>query len=512
MKSSNRGKKAFKNIIAGFSNEFVTIICSLILPKLILSAFGSSYNGIVESITQFISYIALMKAGIGGVTRAALYKPLAENNNDKINIIVYQTQRFLRKIALIFMLLVFIFAFVYPIYICKDFSIEFTSSLFIIISISTFFQYYFGLTYQMILIADQKQYIISYINILTTILNTIISAILIKSGFGIHFVKLGSAFIFILNPLFINLYVKRKYNIKKIGKGDGTTDLIKERWDAIGHELANFINNNTDVTILTIFTNLKIVSVYTVYNFVSKGIRTCVTNFITGFGAAFGNMYAKKEYKVMEENLGLFELIIFSLSTIAYGTMIVMIVSFVLLYTKGITDVDYSRPLFGFLASLAGAFSCYRIPYQSIVTAVGHYKQTRNGAFLEAIINITISIIGVIKFGLVGVIIGTLIAAIFRSTQYALYLSKNIIKRSTFKYIKHVLISLFIILLSYYLSQQYLLNIDSVILWIIKTIITISGLTLVTIITNFIFYKEDTILLIKKIKRIIKKGVVNGKN
>ena len=359
-----RSKKALSNTVAGFGLEFAVLVCNLILPRLILTAFGSSYNGVVSSISQFISCISLMKAGIGGVTRAALYKPLANRDNRTISEIVVSTEKFMRRVATIFVCGVGIFAVIYPIWICKDFSWLFTFSLILIIAISTFVQYYFGMTYQMLLAADQKQGISSIVQIIAVVMNTIIAAVLIKLGAGIHVVKLGSAFAFAMNPLLINIYVRKHYNIDKRVKPDMSH--ISQRWDALGHEVANFINNNTDVIVLTVFAGIKEVSVYTVYAYVIHAIRSVVTNFVNSFGAAFGNMYANKEYKVMHDNLGIFELIVFSMASVVYSVTLVMITPFALIYTHGVNDVSYNRPLFGIVLTVAGAFTCFRIPYYSI--------------------------------------------------------------------------------------------------------------------------------------------------
>lgn len=97
-----RSKKAFQNMVASISYEIVAVICGLILPRLILSRFGSSYNGISSSITQFLSCVALLKSGVGAVTRAALYKPLEDDNSYRLSQIVNATSNFMRKIALIF--------------------------------------------------------------------------------------------------------------------------------------------------------------------------------------------------------------------------------------------------------------------------------------------------------------------------------------------------------------------------------------------------------------------------
>lgn len=510
MRKSSRGQKALLNTITGFSDEIVVLICGLILPRMILLHFGSVYNGITSSITQFISIISLMKAGIGGVTRVALYKPLAEHNYEEISAVVTQTEKFMRKIAFAFVLFVLIFATIYPLWINHDFEWLFSFSLILIISLSTFAQYYFGLTYQMVLNADQKQSVTLIFNMVATIVNTVISVIIIKLGGTIHVVKLGSSFVFVLSPIIMSTYVKRKYHIKK--HTDVSTDLIKQRWDAVGHEVANFVNNNTDIMVLTVFSGLMEVSVYTVYHYVIVSIRKIVVNFITGFGAAFGNMYVKKEYDLMHKNLGIYELIVFSVASIIYSVTLVMITPFAGVYTHGITDVNYIRPVFGIVLTMAGAFSCYRIPYETIVKAVGHYKQTRNGAFMEAIINIVISVICVKKFGLIGVAVGTLCAAIFRTFQYAIYLGKNVLQRSILLFIKHLIITLSISVAINALSSLYMIEVSNVFEWIFMAVVTTIIACSLTVMTNLIFYISDSKELFKKIKGIIKrkKGTANN--
>ena len=68
------------NSAASLLLEFVSVICGFIVPRLIIGTYGSDINALTSSITQFLSYIALVEAGVGGVIRAALYRPLAEKN------------------------------------------------------------------------------------------------------------------------------------------------------------------------------------------------------------------------------------------------------------------------------------------------------------------------------------------------------------------------------------------------------------------------------------------------
>ena len=101
-KRIGRKRKVFINITVSVASEIITMICSLILPRLILSHFGSVYNGIINSITQFISFVTLLRAGVGGVTRAALYKPLSEGDTHRISAIIKATERYAKNRCLVF--------------------------------------------------------------------------------------------------------------------------------------------------------------------------------------------------------------------------------------------------------------------------------------------------------------------------------------------------------------------------------------------------------------------------
>ena len=72
-----RSKKALKNIITSLIQQVTVLLCGLIVPRAIIGTFGSNVNGLTSSITQFLSYITLLEAGIGPVIKAALYKPIA---------------------------------------------------------------------------------------------------------------------------------------------------------------------------------------------------------------------------------------------------------------------------------------------------------------------------------------------------------------------------------------------------------------------------------------------------
>ena len=256
--AQSRTKRIALTIGTSLLSEGVALVCGLILPKMILSSFGSAYNAITQSISQFISYISLMKAGIGGATAVALYKPLAEKNTREISEVLASTEKFMRKISFTFLIFVAILSIVYPIFLVREYDWFFTASLIFIISISTFGQYYFGFTYQTLLSADQKDYITTSLEIVTTILNTVVAVILMKHNMSLHVVKLGSSLVHLITPIFLYIYCHKKYHLMKVQTNE---DKIPQKWDAAAHEVASFINNNTDVIILTLFAPLEEISV-----------------------------------------------------------------------------------------------------------------------------------------------------------------------------------------------------------------------------------------------------------
>lgn len=499
-----RGKKTLVNTVAGLLEELVAVVCGFILPRLILSAFGSDYNGLVTSITQFLSCAVLLRSGIGGATRAALYKPLSEDNKSEINSILKATDIFMKKIATILAVLILSFSAIYPLFVKNEFDWLFTFSLFVIIGLSTFAESFFGITYLILLQADQRLWVSSFIKSICYVLNTVLAVILIKFECSIHVVKLGSAIIFVLYPIVQSAYVKRHYRINTNAKPNNSS--ISQRWDAFWHQVAVFVMNNTDVIVLTVFSNMKVVSVYSVYNMIVNGLKRAINSFSNGLEAAFGNMIAKKESEALKENFSVMELVFYVISTIIYTTAGLLIIPFVRIYTVGITDIDYINTTFAVIILTANFFNTVRLPYQLLVQAAGHYKQTKNGAILEPIINITLSIVLVIKYGLVGVAIGTLVATIFRTVQFSVYMSKNIVKRSQIIALKNCVISALesgvIIIIVKFLSLSDPSNYYQ---WFLNAIVIFLISSFIVGCFSLILYRKTSYVLVLKIKNAIKK-------
>ncbi len=504
-----RSRQAIKNIITSLFQQVVTLICGLIVPRAIIGAFGSSVNGLTSSITQFLSYITLLEAGIGPVIKSLLYKPIANKDKSQIEKILKASQRFFRVIAIIFIIYLVILCFVYPMIVSNEFETGYTISLILIIAISTFAEYFFGMIYRLYLQAEQKTYVTSSIQIMTTILNTIVVVVLIAFGTNIQIVKLGSAFIFVLRPILQGIYVKKKYNINL--KNVTEKYNIKQKWDGLAQHIASVVHNNVDTAIITIFCGTTEVSVYTVYLFVVNGIKNLVQALTGGIDSSFGDMLARKEYDNLNRSFRTYELFYFTLITIVYSVAMVMIIPFIQVYTRGITDANYIRPLFAILIVLAELVWAIRLPYSSITLAAGHFKETKVGAWIEALTNLILSIILVFKFGIIGVTIGTLVAMAIRTIEFMYHTSKYILKRSKKQNIIRVLILVIqvIIISPTEINIIQSIEFNSYFTWIIVAgIMCVINFAIIGII-NGIIYRKDLKDLWNMSKRIFKgKGVV----
>ena len=96
----NRRKKTAINVATSFLFELVVMICGLITPRLILRAFGSTYNGVISSATQLLSMISFLTLGISGAVRAELYHSLAHGDHENTSMIMKATTNYMRKVGL----------------------------------------------------------------------------------------------------------------------------------------------------------------------------------------------------------------------------------------------------------------------------------------------------------------------------------------------------------------------------------------------------------------------------
>lgn len=498
-KKDKRFFRAKLNIITSLFRQGVTLLCGIIIPKLLISTFGSEAYGATTSISQFLAYITLLEGGIGGVARAALYKPLADNDYRTVSAIVCEIKRFFRIVGLIFLVYTVILAcgFQSLSHIqCFDWLTTFW--LVIVISISTFAQYFIGISYAVLLQAGQLSYITDAINIISTVLNTVLTVALVYNHSTLIVVKLVSSCVFVLKPVFMWLFAQKRFHIQPVKKTQQV--YLTQKWDGLAQHIAFFLHTNTDVAVLTIFSNLTVVAVYSVYNMIVSQIQNFSSSFASGMEALFGDMLAKDEMQQLHGTFDYFETMISFIATTIFSVTMVMIIPFVKIYTADVQDANYIEPLFAVFLVLASVMTCLRAPYHNMTIAAGHFKQTRAAAYGEAAINITLSIVLVTKFGLIGVAIGTLAATTFRMVYYAIYLTNHIFNRPISKFLKREILNFVVIaiicLVGHVIKSIWTFN--NYLSWAVCATLVSFVAVVVASVVNFIFYKEHFLETVRK--------------
>lgn len=502
-----RKKLLAKNTFSSLLYQIITILCGFIVPKLILRYYGSEVNGLVNSIAQFLQVIAFMELGVGAVVQSALYKPLAENELDEISRIVASAAKFFRRLAMIMGVYILGLIVIYPFIAKQDFGFLYTAALIASMGISSFTQYYFGVVDRLLLTADQRGYIQYYSQAATLILNTIACVILIRLGSSIHFVKLTTSLIFLLRPVLLRIYVNRRYKINRSITYTG--EPIKQKWNGVAQHIAAVVLDSTDTIVLTLFASMSAVSVYSVYFLVIHGVKQLFLSMTNGFHALIGELWAKQEIDTLYSFFEITEWLIHTGTVFVFGCTGVLLVPFVRVYISDITDANYIQPLFSFLLVLAHACHCFRLPYNIMILAGGHYKQTQINYILAAIINIVISVISVKAWGLIGVAVGTLVAMAYQTVWMAYYDSRNFIKWPMKRFAKRVLVDIIIAAISTLLCSMINITAETYYRWAFYAVIVACIWAAVVVIVNMVFYRQELSFAIKRLSGRAEKDVVS---
>lgn len=482
------------NTLTSLLMQLVTVICGLILPKLILTQYGSEVNGLCQSIAQFLGLISFMEMGIGQVIKSALYEPLVENDRQQISRVIASGSRYFKKIVYALIVYVIILILLYPSMVAASFDWTFTATLICAMCFSNFAQYCFGVVDGILLSANQRGYIQNITNIVTTVLNVILCTILIKLKVSIQLVKLVSSLVFLLRPIILRIYVKNKYFIDR--KITYQQEPITQKWNGIAQHISAVVLERTDSVVLTLFSTLTYVSVYSVYYMVISGIVQIYTALTSGLPAIMGQLWTERDMKKLTVLFNGTETLLHGIVVFLFSCVMGLMLPFVQVYTNGIQSGEYMQPVFSLLLSVAYAVRCLRTPYNMIILAGGHFKQTQRCHIVAAVVNLLLSIAGVRKWGLIGIAFGTFAAMAYQTTWMAYYTSRYLLRRSFVYYIRHILVDVIIFTLVWYATQWIELTTVSYMGWFIMAL-QVAGLSfaITTLVTMACFGKDIKMML-----------------
>jgi len=423
-------KKIKYNLIAGMLGQVVTVVLGILLPRLVLNNFGSEINGLLSSVTNIYAYIAIVEAGVAAASCQALYRAISEKNVDQTNRVMAATNAYYHRTGIIYLGLIMLFSVVYPAVIETEISYCSVALIVLFNGIGNVVTYFFHGKYLILLKADGKNYVRTSLELLSGVIKQIGKIILISLGYDIVVVQIIAMLASIFQMLIIVLYVRKTYSWIDLSVEPDFASISQSK-HVFAHEINYLVTSNVDVVLLTVFTTLKTVSVYSLYVMLF-GMVTRVLRIVKDaleFKIAHEFHRCKRSFL---EIFGAYEVyyiaFAFSLLTIVHY----FILPFLKLYTSGVTDINYIDNYLPFLFVLINLLSAGRYPSDAMIHISGHFEQTKKSAIAETLINVVVSIALVRSYGIIGVLIGTVISSLYRTNYLICYVNRTIINRSPF--------------------------------------------------------------------------------
>ena len=189
--------------------------------------------------------------------------------------------------------------------------------------------------------------------------------------------------------------------------------------------------NNTDIILLSLLTDFKVVSVYTIYSIFFTQVQTFITSIISGFSFALGQMFHIDREKFMKV-YNVYETLYIMATFIIYTLMAVFILPIIQIYTSGINDAQYTNLALVFLFVIMNLLSNGKLPSNHVLEYSGKFEETRSHAIWEMVINLSVSVIAILKWGICGAILGTVVALLYRGTMVIYYSNRKVLERRSF--------------------------------------------------------------------------------
>ncbi len=492
--------KSVKIFVYGVLSQTVILLLGIIVPKLLIVNYGSEVNGLLSSVRQVFVYVTLLEAGIGGASVQALYEPISKSDYVRSSQILAATDRYYKRTGFLYAIAVVLLAIIYPIIIKSSISPIVVAWVIFFQGASGVINYFFQGKYTILMKVDGRSYITTNANTVVNVLSKVFQIILIMIGSNIVIIQFSYFIISITQMIYILWYTRRHYPWLDLQQEPDYKSLTQSK-NVIIHQIAWMIFNNTDIIVLTYFCGLTSVSIYSLYSMIVSCVTNVLTVLVSSVEFALGQLFnsdRKKFDKLHETYETYFLATLFSLFTITY----IMLPSFIRIYTNGIKDANYIDKYLPILFVFLNVLLYSRNSSMLIINIAGHFKQTQNQAIIESIINLSISLILVNIIGIYGVLIGTIIALLYRSNEIIIYANTKILNRKCSITYRRILINFAIMIVCILIIKIILPVINGYFTWGINAI-------WVSVLCITLFFAVDS--LFDNSSFAIIKGVVKGK-
>lgn len=499
----NRTQKFALNSVTSMISQIVVMVAGMITPRLMISAYGSEINGLVSSLNQFISYITLVEAGIGGAAIYSLYKPLTEEDRGKISSIVVAARNSYRQAGYLFSCGILALAVIYGLLSASEtlsFSTIFVLTL--LLGVNGCTDFFFVSGDRVLLNADQRNYVISIVGIVNTVLRTLIICLLAIGKVDVVLLYACVTVTAVIKVALISLYSQKNYPyIDKTAVPDKSS--MNKRWDVIYQQILGMIQAGAPTVLATVLLNLVTVSVYSVYNMVITGINGVLGVFISGLPAGFGDLIARGEKANLKKTVGEFEVAYYYILSVTYGLTFVLMMPFVSIYTAGLTDANYIYPALGFVIVLNGLLYNIKTPQSMLIISAGMYKETRWRVTAQGLIIIVAGVALGLKWGMVGIMIASCLSNLYRTVDLLFFTPKYITQASVGKTVLRMLavfVNIALIALPSFILDY---SVESFGDWVVLAVVYGVYSIIIVTATTFAFDKNSFLSVARRVLSIV---------
>jgi O-antigen/teichoic acid export membrane protein len=420
-------KNKVANFLASIISQVIILVFGLVVPRIILSNYGSDTNGLINTITQVFTYAALLEAGIGQATRNALYPLLKQKDPNNVSKILCVSKSYYRKCTFIYGFFVLLLAFILPLLLKSSlsywtiFAVVFFEGAIGVVS------FYFVETWSALLQADGKHYINVIFETLYKTLCYIIKIVLAIKAVNIAYIQVGYFLAVLLKILLYYLYFKKNYNWINWHlntKGEKLAD----RNSYIVTEFAWTVFSSTDLIVLSVFVSTKLASVYSLYSLVYLSLSNVLNAVFQSLSYILGKSFFS-DLEIYKRNHDKFNCIFVGSITSLMCTCYWLILPFISLYTQGVNDINYIYQYLPLLFSLVQVFSWSRYISGNACAFGGYMKQISYVSIIEAVSNVVLSILLVNFYGIYGVTLATVISLPLKVIYSNFIADQKIMKR-----------------------------------------------------------------------------------
>lgn len=493
-----RTKKSIINTVVSLGSQIIIILLGFVSRRVLIYSVGIQYLGINGLMTNILTIFSLAESGIGIAIGYSLYKPLADNDIEKIKSLMRFYKRTYQLLALLTAGIGILFFPFLPIFL-KGNTASDTSLIYLLFLFSSVVSYLWS--YKITLnSSDQNKYLYTIANTITQILVLIIKVFILyyTENYILYLsIDIGTT---LLKNIIFSLIMDKKYpylkdkNVQKldlITRKELFTNIKSMFYGKVGYILSQCSDN----LVISSLVSISAVGLYSNYTTLITSVSGFVTTFSSGVTASMGNLIAKENKEKVYEVYKKIDFINFWLYSFSSVCLFCLIEPFIAIWLG-------EKYILSFPILLVSVGTFYLKGINSSIDIVknasGLYYPDRFVPIIEAIINLFLSIILVHYFGLIGVLIGTLISFILCS----FWIKPYIVYRDIFslKFRKYVFwegekIMTFVVMTAIIYFLQSLIYFENIILeFVLKTFFI---LMIFNIILVFRYYHTEEFNYIK---------------